>query len=60
MTFIDNRTEEKIFNFLMIQQTKFVVNGIELTEKPIEGTKKERERKCRRRAKELAKVVESC
>lgn len=60
MTFIDNQTEEKIFNFLMMQQTKFVVNGIELTEKPIEGTKKERERECRRRAKELAKIVESC
>lgn len=60
MKFIDDQIEKEIFNALMSRQTKFKIRCIEFQEKLITGTVKERERKCRKKAKELAKLVGDC
>lgn len=60
MKFIKDTTEETIFNHLMSRETSFTVRCIEFKEKVIIGTEKSRERKCRAKAKELAKIVEEC
>lgn len=60
MKFIDDQTEQEIFNALISRQTTFQIKCIEFKEKLIEGTVKERERKCRARAKKLVKLVEEC
>ena len=60
MTFIDDTTEQEIFNALISRQPKFKVKCIEFVEKVITGTVQQRERKCRARAKVLAKLVEEC
>lgn len=60
MQFIKDTTEETIFNHLMSRETSFTVRCIEFKEKVIIGTEKNRERKCRVRAKHLTKLVEEC
>ena len=60
MKFIDSQIEEEIFNALMSRQTKFKIRCIEFQERLITGTVKQRERKCRAKAKELAMLVEDC
>lgn len=60
MTFITDTTEQEIFNALISRTPKFTIKCIDFVEKVITGTEKERERKCRARAKELAKLVEDC
>lgn len=53
-----NSTEKEIFNRLMSKQTKFTVNKVDFDkEKVITGTDKERERKCIKRAKQLASLI---
>ena len=59
MKFIQDQTETQIYNALMSRETTFTVKGIELKENVIVGTQKERERKCRAKAKELAQIVNS-
>ena len=51
-------TEEQIFKALISRQTTFTIDCIEFKEPLIVGTVKERERKCKAKAKELAKLVE--
>ena len=51
-------TEDKIFKALISRETTFKIDCIEFKEKLITGTVKERERKCRAKAKELAKLVD--
>lgn len=53
-------TEQTIFNYLMSRETKFTIECIEFVEDVIRGTVKERQRKCRSKAIELAKLVEDC
>jgi len=60
MKFITDTMEQEIFNALISRQPKFKVKCIEFAEKVIVGTVKERERKCRARAKVLVKLVEDC
>lgn len=60
MTFIQDPTENDIFDALMSRRTTFTINCIEFKEKLITGTVKERERKCRAKAKQLAKLAEGC
>lgn len=60
MKFIKDQTEQQIFNALISRETTFKVQCIEFKEDLIVGTVKERERKCRARAKVLAELVEEC
>jgi len=60
MKFITDTAEQEIFNALISRQSKFKIKCIEFLEKVIVGTVKERERKCRARAKVLAKLIEEC
>ena len=57
MNFKPSQTEQVIFNALMSRETTFKVECTEFKEKLITGTVKERERKCRAKAKELAALV---
>jgi len=61
MKFIKNQTEEdRVYDLLMSQRcTKFKVNGITVTQNIIQGTEKERERECRKIARDLVKLT-SC
>lgn len=60
MKFQDDQIEQEIYNALMSRRTNFEAGGMEFTkEKEIKGTKKERQRKCRARAKELVKILNS-
>ncbi len=60
MKFINDPTEKQIFNALISRRPTFKINCIEFKEKVIVGTDKERERKCKARAKILAKLVLDC
>ena len=60
MKFITDTTEEQIFKALISRESKFKVKCIEFVEKVITGTVQEREKKCRARAKVLAKLVNEC
>ena len=60
MKFIPNQSEIEIFNALFSRRTTFKVACVEFTEDLIVGTVKERERKCKARAKELVKLIEDC
>ena len=60
MKFLNDQTEETIYNYLISRETTFTIECIEFKENVIVGTEKNRERKCRARAKLLAKLVESC
>lgn len=60
MKFVTDPTEQEIFNALISRESKFKVRCIEFVEKVITGTVQEREKKCRARAKVLAKLVEEC
>lgn len=60
MNFVNDQTEQEIFNALISRETTFKIKCIEFKENLIEGTVKERERKCRARAKKLVKLVEGC
>lgn len=57
---IQDPVEQEIFNALISRRTTFKIKCVEFTENLIIGTVKERERKCRKKAKELAKLVEGC
>jgi hypothetical protein len=58
MKHTEDQTEQQIYIALINKRTNFVVNGIEFEkEKIISGTQKQRERKCRARAKQLAEVL---
>ena len=59
MNFISNTTENQIFNALISRTPKFTVDSVQFIEKVIKGTEKERERKCKIRAKELTKLIEN-
>ena len=60
MKFIEDPTEQQIFNALISRQTTFKIKCIEFKEALITGTVRERERKCKARAKKLAQLVEGC
>lgn len=60
MKFIGEDTEEQIFKMLISRETTFTVGCIEFREKIIIGTVKERERKCKSRAKILCELVHDC
>jgi len=60
MKFLQNQIETDIFNALMSRETTFKIQCIEFKEDLITGTVKERERKCKARAKKLAPLVEGC
>lgn len=60
MKFIEDQTEQIIFNHLMSRETTFKVECIEFIEKVIMGTEKIRERKCKARAKVLTELVKDC
>lgn len=51
-------TEDKIFKALISRETTFTIDCIEFKEDLITGTVKERERKCKVKAKELAQLVD--
>lgn len=53
-------TEEQIYNYLISRQTTFTIDCVEFKERVIIGTEKNRERKCRARAKVLNKLLEEC
>jgi len=55
----NNQTEEdRVYKLLMGGNcTVFKVNGIEVKQSIIIGTQKERERECRKVAKELVKIT---
>ena len=52
--------EQQIFNHLISRETKFTVGCIDFQEKLIVGTVKEREKKCKARAKILNKLLKDC
>lgn len=60
MRFIEDTTEQEIFNALFSRRTKFKVKCIEFEEKLIVGTVQEREKKCKSRAKILNKLIQDC
>jgi hypothetical protein len=60
MKFTEDQTEQEIFNTLISRETTFKIKCIKFKEDLIVGTVKERERKCRARAKVLVKLVEEC
>lgn len=60
MDFLADTTEQEIFNALISRETTFKVKCIEFKESLIVGTVKEREKKCKARAKVLAKLVQEC
>lgn len=60
MKFLQDQIEQDIFNALMSRETTFKIGCIEFKEKLITGTIKERERKCKAKAKQLAPLVEDC
>lgn len=60
MKFVADTTEQEIFNALISRRPKFKIKCIEFVESVITGTDAERERKCKARARILAKLVEEC
>lgn len=57
MKLIEDTKEREIFNALISRRTTFEVGGVQFKERLIEGTKKERERKARAKAKVLIELL---